>query len=97
MILSILTVLVEDHKRKISINVETRGYYDFLFSKAKYSKSVDGKSVKFNVKNHIKIIKGKHPLIGRGAVHLDFTIEENYISLVITGPNTGKNYSFKNS
>jgi DNA mismatch repair protein MutS2 len=88
-ILSILTVLVEDHEREIFINVETMVYYDFLFAKAKYSKAVDGKSVKFNVKNHIKINKGKHPLIGRSAVPLDFVIGEDFTSLVITGPNTG--------
>ena len=88
-ILSTLTVLVENYDREISINVETMVYYDFLFAKAKYSKAVDGKSVKFNTKNYIKINKGKHPLIGRSAVPLDFTIGEDYTALVITGPNTG--------
>lgn len=88
-ILSTLTVLIENYDREISINVETMVYYDFLFAKAKYSKAVDGKAVKFNTKNYIKINKGKHPLIGRSAVPLDFTIGEDYTALVITGPNTG--------
>lgn len=88
-ILSKLTALVSDHDREISINIETMVYYDFLFAKAKFSKSIDGRSVKFNTRNYIKINKGRHPFLGRNAVPLDFEIGEDYKALVITGPNTG--------
>lgn len=88
-ILSTLSVLVADNDRELSINIETMVYYDFLFAKAKYSKAMDGRSVGFNTKNYIKINKGRHPLIGKAAVPLDFTIGEDYTALVITGPNTG--------
>lgn len=88
-ILSTLTVMLENVKRELSINIETMAYYDFLFAKAKYSKAIDGRSVTFNTKNYIKIINGKHPLIGRSAVPLNFSIGDDYSALVITGPNTG--------
>lgn len=88
-ILSALTALVADHDRELSINIEVMVYYDFLFAKAKFSKALDGKSVKFNTENYIKINKGRHPLLGRSAVPLDFNIGKDYTALVITGPNTG--------
>lgn len=88
-IISTLTALVAEHDRELSINIETMAYYDFLFAKAKYSRELDGRSVKFNTRNYIKINKGRHPLIGRSAVPLDFNIGEDYNALVITGPNTG--------
>lgn len=88
-ILSELTLLVEEHWREITINVETMVNYDFIFSKAKYSKAIDGRSVKFNTSNYINIKAAKHPLIGRNAVPLDFTIGDDYKALIITGPNTG--------
>lgn len=88
-ILSALTLLVESHVRELSVNIETMAYYDFIFAKGKYSKSISGRSVKFNKDNQIKINKGTHPLLGRHAVPLDFNIGEDYKALVITGPNTG--------
>jgi DNA mismatch repair protein MutS2 len=88
-ILSMLTALVEENARELSINIETMAYYDFLFAKAKYSKVLDGMPVRFNTENYIKINQGRHPLLGRNAVPLDFTIGKDYKSLVITGPNTG--------
>lgn len=88
-ILSTLTALVSGYEREININIETMSYYDFLFAKGKYSKAIEGKSVKLNTRNYIKINKGRHPLIGNNVVPLDFEIGEAYRSVVITGPNTG--------
>lgn len=88
-ILCMLTAEVSKYEREISINIETMVYYDFLFAKGKYSKSIDGKSAVFNINNYINIKKGRHPLIGSKAIPLDFEIGTNYKSLVITGPNTG--------
>jgi Mismatch repair ATPase (MutS family) len=88
-ILSVLTELVAGRERELSINIETMAYYDFLFAKAKYSRELDGRAVKLNTQNYIKINKGRHPLLGKSAVPLDFTIGGDYSALVITGPNTG--------
>jgi DNA mismatch repair protein MutS2 len=88
-ILSSLTAFAAEYEREISINIETMIYYDFLFAKGKYSKSLDGREVLLNTNNYIKIMNGKHPLLGNSAVPLDFEIGRGYSSLVITGPNTG--------
>jgi DNA mismatch repair protein MutS2 len=88
-ILSALTALVAENDRELSINIETMVYYDFLFAKAKFSKALDGRSVKFNTQNYIKITNGRHPFLGKSAVPLNFTIGEDYKALLITGPNTG--------
>lgn len=88
-ILSMLTVMVEERQRELSINIETMSYYDFLFAKAKFSKATDGRSAGLNNRNYIKINNGRHPMLGRSAVPLNFSIGEDYRSLVITGPNTG--------
>lgn len=88
-ILCSLTAEVENCQREISINIETMAYYDFLFAKGKYSKYIDGKAAAVNTDNYIKIVSGRHPLLGRGAVPLNLVIGDDYRSLVITGPNTG--------
>jgi len=88
-ILSTLTNMIESCERELNINIEAMVYYDFLFAKGKYSKAIDGKGVRLNTKNYIKINQGRHPLIGRTAVPLDFVIGEDYRAVVITGPNTG--------
>lgn len=88
-ILSCLSEMVEACIREISINIEAFIQYDFIFAKAKYSKSLDCFPVKLNAHNKIKIKGGRHPLIGKDAVPLDFQIGEGYRALVITGPNTG--------
>lgn len=88
-ILSSLTQMISEVQGELSINMETMAYYDFLFAKAKYSKSIDGRSAEINNKNYIDIKGGRHPLLGKSAVPLDFTIGYDYRCLVITGPNTG--------
>ncbi|OGO82391.1 MAG: hypothetical protein A2Y18_00815 [Clostridiales bacterium GWD2_32_19] len=88
-ILTYLTAIVAENVRTISINIETMVYLDVLFAKAKYANSIEGRKVKVNVNNVTKIIAGRHPMLGANAVPLDFSIGEDYTSLVITGPNTG--------
>jgi MutS2 family protein len=88
-ILCTLTAEVENCHREISINIETMSHYDFLFAKGKYSKFIDGTSAEVNTDNFIRIVEGRHPLLGKSAVPLNLTIGDEYKSLVITGPNTG--------
>lgn len=88
-ILSTLTNMVESYGRELTINIEAMAYYDFIFAKGKYSKAIDGRGVALNTRNYINIKQGKHPLIGSGAVPLDFAAGEAYRAVVITGPNTG--------
>lgn len=88
-ILSTLTNLVFEYEREININIDIMTHYDFVFSKAKYSRVIEGREVRVNSRGYINIISGKHPLIEAGAVPLNFRIGNDYRALVITGPNTG--------
>ncbi|MDR6879316.1 endonuclease MutS2 [Bacillus sp. 3255] len=88
-VLSDLTDLVENNKHEISLNLETIGHYDFMFAKAKYARTIDGRTVKLNDRGRVSIHNGRHPLLGRHSVPLDIRIGDEYRALVITGPNTG--------
>lgn len=84
-----LTEMIEAHRHELSVNLEAIGHYDFLFAKAKYGRSIDGVAVKFNTDGVIRIHGGRHPLLGRSGVPLEFELGGRYDALVITGPNTG--------
>lgn len=88
-ILYYLTGLLEGYQREVGIIIETLAHYDFVFAKARYSRSIGGTAVAVNNCNRIRIRDGRHPLIGRNAVPLDVSLGEHYRTLVITGPNTG--------
>lgn len=88
-ILATLTGFIELYLKQIRINIEVMAEYDFAFAKGKYSISIGGVEPKVNDNDYIKIIKGRHPLLGSEVVPLDFEIGSYYRTLVITGPNTG--------
>ncbi|MCX7922627.1 MAG: hypothetical protein N3B21_11560 [Clostridia bacterium] len=88
-ILAHMTGIVDSYSREISINTEAFIQYDFMVAKAKYSRSLGCCPVTLNEQNCINIKGGRHPLIGKSAVPLDFYIGSDYNVLVITGPNTG--------
>jgi DNA mismatch repair protein MutS2 len=88
-VLIYLTGLVEEKEQQIRIAIETMVHYDFLFAKAKYSRSISGAKVKVNDEQQIKLLQAKHPLLGDKAVPLSLEMMEGKSALVITGPNTG--------
>lgn len=88
-ILTDLTQQVDSHARELLINVETITHYDFVFAKAKYSRSMDMRPVQLNTSGICTIKQGRHPLLGAKAVPLDFHLGGLNRALVITGPNTG--------
>jgi dsDNA-specific endonuclease/ATPase MutS2 len=88
-ILSQLSLRVGEYNREFSINMEAMAHYDFIFAKAKYSRSMNMQRASLNNCRRIIIKQGRHPLLGQSAVPLDFSIGEDYRALVITGPNTG--------
>jgi dsDNA-specific endonuclease/ATPase MutS2 len=88
-VLGFLADLLEGNQYELTINLETIGHYDFLFAKAKYALSIDGRSVELNKNGIIRIHNGRHPLLGKNTVPLHFAIGEAYSALIITGPNTG--------
>ncbi|MDT9721517.1 DNA mismatch repair protein MutS [Paenibacillus sp. ClWae2A] len=88
-ILGDLTSLAESYNREIVLNTETVGVLDFLFAKAKYAATMDGRTVRVNTQGQISLQRARHPFMGSSMVPLDFAIGRTYSSLIITGPNTG--------
>lgn len=88
-VLSYLTGLVEQEHETLQVNLETIGAYDFLFAKAKYAHETGGRSVQVSDHCELVIRGGRHPLLGKGAAPLEFSIGRGYRALLITGPNTG--------
>ncbi|WP_105616010.1 endonuclease MutS2 [Vallitalea okinawensis] len=88
-ILYYMTMLVKSYLKELKINIETMTYYDFIFAKGKYSKSISGREAKLNLEQFTEIINGRHPLLGKDAVPLNVELGKDFKALVITGPNTG--------
>ncbi|WP_079509342.1 endonuclease MutS2 [Mesobacillus jeotgali] len=88
-VIFVLTGLAEAKEKEIRLAIETMVHYDFLFSKAKYCRSIDAKKVKIVEEQMIDYKEARLPLLGANAVPLTIEIGTDYHALVITGPNTG--------
>ncbi len=88
-ILAGLSVKVGEKINRIESNLEIMAQYDLAFSKARFSRMINGTAPSLNEEGRIKLIQAKHPLLAVQAVPLDFHIGTDYRTLVITGPNTG--------
>lgn len=88
-ILATLSLHVDNYYQEISANIQTILNYDLIFSKAKLSKEFKCYPVDLNTNKIISIKEGRHPLLGKNVVPLDFNIGEHYQALIITGPNAG--------
>ncbi|OOB77489.1 MAG: mannonate oxidoreductase [Epulopiscium sp. Nuni2H_MBin001] len=88
-ILAEITDCIYNCLHEIKINIEVIGTYDLIFAKGKYAVAIDGIRPKINNYGYTNIIAGKHPLLAGDVVPLNFTIGNDYRSLIITGPNAG--------
>ena len=88
-ILSYLTELIYEKIQNIKLNMEIISEYDMVFAKAKYSQANKAVTPKLNNNGYIKIVNGKHPLLTKNVVPLNFEVGKDYRSLIITGPNAG--------
>lgn len=71
-------------------NIQLIGQLDFIFSKASFSKKLNGIKPNINNEKYINLIQARHPLIDESkVVPIDISIGKDYSSLIITGPNTG--------
>lgn len=89
-ILKNLSSLLFSIAENINTDVEIITLLDFIFAKAKYSKSIDGTEPQITDNKMFSFISARHPLINPDiVVPIDISVGENYTSLLITGPNTG--------
>ncbi|MDR0831585.1 MAG: endonuclease MutS2 [Bacillales bacterium] len=79
-----------ENYEQIYQNEETLYYFDFLFAKAKYAKSVNAKVGIISKKKEITLKNARHPLISKDKVVAnDVLISGDFYVLLISGPNTG--------
>ena len=89
-ILKELSTLFYPYTEELKKDSELIGKLDFIFAKAKYSKSISGITPKVNSKKQINLINARHPLIAaKSVVPISINLGKDFSTLVITGPNAG--------
>ncbi len=85
-----LSGMIGDIASEMISNQEILTELDFIFAKGKYAISINGIEPKINDRGHIRIKKGRHPLINPDVVvPIDAYLGDEFTTLIITGPNTG--------
>lgn len=89
-ILAELSAMVSEHGDSIVHNVLMMKEIDFMFTKARYAKSIKASKPTMNNEGIIKLFEARHPLLKEEEVVAnDIVLGEEFTSIVITGPNTG--------
>ena len=89
-ILQNLSKLFYPYVEELKNDIECIGKLDFIFAKAKYSRTIKGITPLINDNKEIKLINAKHPLLDQNtAVPISLELGTSFNTLVITGPNTG--------
>ena len=89
-ILRVLSAQVAPEAAAIGDNLAILAQLDFAFAKASLAREMHAVAPKMNGEGRLNIIRGRHPLIDpEKVVPLDIRLGMDFISLIITGPNTG--------
>lgn len=89
-ILQELTGLFYPYVKELQLDVDIIGRLDFIFAKAKYSKSIQATIPLINSKKEIHLKNARHPFISKDkVVPISLNLGDDFSVLVITGPNTG--------
>ncbi|EDL63439.1 endonuclease MutS2 [Bacillus sp. SG-1] len=89
-ILTELTVEVSVFSEDLLTIVSVLADIDFMFTKAKYGKSIKGTKPEINGNQVLKLNRARHPMLPIDeAVANDIELGKDFSSIVITGPNTG--------
>jgi len=88
-ILSGLSDLVDERTAALKWNLKAMANLDFIFARAKLSRTWNGIAVKLSAEPIIKLVNAKHPLLGESCRPLNLSIGNEWRQLMITGPNTG--------
>ncbi|MGN1270294.1 MAG: endonuclease MutS2 [Clostridia bacterium] len=89
-ILQMLSASLYDYTEEIKNNLVLVGKLDLIFAKAHFGIENAAIIPALNKEKYIDLYKAKHPLIDKNSVvPIDISLGKDYISLLITGPNTG--------
>jgi DNA mismatch repair protein MutS2 len=89
-VLRLLSALVAEFADPLAANLELLAELDFIFAKASTAREMKGTLPMMNDRGFLKIKRGRHPLLSKGAVvPLDVELGNQYSTIIVTGPNTG--------
>ena len=89
-ILADLSAQAGEHTEALAENQRLMTALDFIFAKAALAMDENGTMPIFNTEHHLKLRKGRHPLLDKKkVVPIDIELGTDFDLLVITGPNTG--------
>lgn len=89
-ILADLSAQAGEHTEALTTNQKLMTALDFIFAKASLAMDENATKPVFNTEHHIRIRKGRHPLLDKKkVVPIDIELGTDFDLLVITGPNTG--------
>lgn len=89
-ILQELSESVQESGEELLLIVSVLSDIDFMFTKAKFGRSIKGSKPTINNERRVKLNKARHPLLPIDeAVANDIELGADFSSIVITGPNTG--------
>ncbi|MEK8130730.1 DNA mismatch repair protein MutS [Paenibacillus filicis] len=88
-VLAELSELAEGRAAKLRWNLETMAVFDFIFARAKLSRTWDGIAARLSSRSIVKLVNARHPLLGPSCQPLNLSIGQHWRQLIITGPNTG--------
>ena len=85
-----LTTLFYPYVEELDLDVKLIGQLDFIFAKAKFSKSIQATMPLINAKKELNLKNARHPLIDpKKVVPISLHLGNDFSVLLITGPNTG--------
>jgi len=89
-ILSQLTAMVVPESARMVETLLTLAELDVIFARAQLARSMNAVRPRLNKDGFLRILAGRHPLIGRDVVvPIDIWLGRDFKTLIITGPNTG--------
>lgn len=89
-ILQELSEGVQESGEELLLIVSVLSDIDFMFTKAKFGRSIKGSKPTINNERRVRLNKARHPLLPMDeAVANDIELGTDFSSIVITGPNTG--------
>ncbi len=88
-ILTELSARVGDQREPLRSNAALLAALDSIAARARWSIAREAGTPQLSADPVIRIIRGRHPLLRREAVPLDFDIGESFDAVVISGPNMG--------
>ena len=89
-IVALMSEEVFKSEESLKTNLDIFLALDFIQSKARYAKEIDGQMPKINHEKRISLVHAKHPLLDfKTAIPINLELNDKIKALLITGPNTG--------